>query len=124
MKTLIITGGNINKDFLKEYLLDYDNLIAVDGGLKTLYELNIIPNYIIGDFDTIDSNILNIYANNEKVKIYKYSAEKDCTDTDLAIKLATNLESTQIYIIGGIGSRIDHTLGNIHAILKATKKRY
>lgn len=116
--TLIVTGGNINEQFLKTRLKNCNNIIAVDNGLKILHELNVLPNYIVGDFDTIDNNILKEYEKNESVQICKYSPQKDYTDTDLAIDLAIKIKSNNIYIIGAIGTRIDHVLGNIHALFQ------
>jgi len=120
--TLIVTGGNINKQFLKIHLQNCNNIIAVDNGLKVLHELNILPNYIVGDFDTIDDKILKQYEQNKNVQICKFPPEKDYTDTDLALNLAIKLESDNVYIIGAIGTRIDHTLGNIHALYQTLEK--
>ncbi len=65
MKTLIVTGGKINKNFLKNHLKlnKYDIIIAVDKGLETLDILSIKPDFIVGDFDSIDKNILEKYDN-------------------------------------------------------------
>ena len=67
MATLIVTGGKINKKFLKKHLQTnkYDIIIAVDKGLESLDKLNIIPNYIVGDFDSIDKNVLEKYKNSK-----------------------------------------------------------
>ncbi len=118
MKTLIVTGGNVNKDFLLETMneIKFETIIAVDNGLKILNEINVKPNHIVGDFDTVDEKILNIYSNNETIKIHKYNPIKDNTDTDIAIKLAIELNSDKIIILGGIGTRIDHVLANIHIL--------
>jgi thiamine pyrophosphokinase len=100
MKTLIITGGSININFAKEYLKKYSfNLVIVaDKGLEAAYKMDILPNYIIGDFDSVNKNILNKY-NNTKVKIIKLNPEKDYTDTHMALKLAIEEKSTDITII-------------------------
>ncbi len=124
MKTIIVTGGNINKDFLEQTLLNYkyDNIIASDKGLEILDKCNIKPNYIIGDFDSLNKNILKKYLNDKTIKIIELNPEKDYTDTHMALKLAIDIKSTKISIIGAIGSRIDHTLANIN-ILKETLEK-
>ena len=68
METLIIAGGDINKRYLKKYYEEHSkkNIIAVDKGLEILYELNIEPNHIVGDFDSVDTKILQYYQNNDK----------------------------------------------------------
>ena len=117
IKTLIVSGGNVQKDFFDEIYLKnkFDYIIASDRGLEILDKFDIKPNYIIGDFDSIDRKILNKYINTE-VEIKELNPEKDYTDTHMAIKLAKELNSKQITIVGGIGTRIDHTIANIHVI--------
>ena len=123
MKTLIITGGNVNISFTKEYLKKYsfDLIIAVDKGLETVDKLNIKPNFIVGDFDSIDKDILKKYENSN-FKIVKLNPIKDFTDTHTAVNLAIKNSATEITIIGGIGTRIDHTLSNIHILKEALDK--
>jgi len=123
-KTIIISGGNINKDFLENEISkgNYKNIIAVDKGLEILDTCKIKPNYIIGDFDSLNENILEKYINDNSVKIIKLNPEKDFTDTHMALKLAIELESTEVTIIGAIGTRIDHTLANIHILKEPLEK--
>ncbi|MBO5478923.1 MAG: thiamine diphosphokinase [Clostridia bacterium] len=123
MNTLIVSGGNIDLNFLQNYYSNNTNqtIIAVDKGLEALYKLRILPNHIVGDFDSIYIKTLEYYTNNPNIQIHKYIPEKDYTDTDIALNLAINLRSSNITIIGATGSRIDHTLANIH-ILTSTLK--
>ncbi len=123
MNTLIVTGGEINKNFLKKHLKinKYDIIIAVDKGLETLDTLNTKPNYIVGDFDSIDKTILRKYENTQ-IEIIKLNPEKDLTDTHSAINLAIELKSKKIIIIGAIGTRLDHTIANIHILKLAIDK--
>lgn len=116
MKTLIVSGGNIDILFLEDILKEkYDYIIAVDKGIEALHELNIKPNYIVGDFDSVNKKIIDIYRN-ENIPIQEHNPEKDYTDTELGIKLAISLKATKISIVGGIGTRLDHTLANIHIL--------
>lgn len=123
MDTLIVTGGTTDKNFIKKHLETnkYDIIIAVDKGLEVLATLKIEPNYIVGDFDSINQAILNQYEN-MKDKIIKLNPEKDLTDTHSSINLAIELKSTNILILGAIGTRIDHTIANIHILKIAMEK--
>lgn len=123
MKTLIITGGKINKNFLEKHLKQnkYDIIIAVDKGLESLDKLHMAPDYILGDFDSINKSVLEKYKD-KNIKIKKLNPEKDFTDTHVAISLAIELDSTEITLIGAIGTRIDHTLANIHILKEALDK--
>lgn len=118
MNTLIITGGNIKKDFLQQVLKEneYDKIIAADRGLEILNKINVKPDYIIGDFDSVNKEILEQYKN---IPITHLKPEKDFTDTHMALKLAVEKGANKISIVGAIGTRFDHSIANIH-ILKET----
>ena len=117
MQTLVVTGGKINKNFLKNNLKanKYDIIIAVDKGLEIIDELGIKPTYIVGDFDSINKIILKKYTNSN-IEIQRLIPEKDFTDTESALELAKKVRSKSITIIGGIGTRLDHTIANIHIL--------
>lgn len=121
IKTLIVSGGNIEKEcFNKIYQNSkFDNIIASDRGLEALDKYDVMPNYIIGDFDSIDKHVLDKYINNRDIVIKELNPEKDYTDTHMAIKLAIELKSEDITILGAIGSRIDHTISNINILKEA-----
>lgn len=124
VETIIISGGNITEEFTRKVVSnkEYKNIISVDKGLEILDKCNIKPNYIIGDFDSLNKDILKKYLDDKKIKIIELNPEKDYTDTHMAIKLAIELNSTNITIIGAIGTRIDHTLANIHIMKEALEK--
>lgn len=122
IKTLIVSGGIVEDNILEIFKNEFDYIIASDRGLEELDKINIMPNYIIGDFDSIDKKILDKYINNKNVVIKKLNPEKDYTDTHMALKLAIELKSTEITIIGALGTRIDHTIANIHILKEALEK--
>jgi len=120
LETLIIAGGDIHSEILLKYAITQQekNIIAVDKGLEALYQYGIIPNHVVGDFDSVDIEILKFYQNYEQVIFHSYNPQKDNTDTDIALRLAISneLNSSNITIIGALGKRIDHTLSNIHIL--------
>lgn len=127
MRTLIINGGNISDDFASLYIKNnkFDKIIAVDGGLSFANRMELIPDYIVGDFDTVPEFVLEQY--NGKSEIIRFNPEKDNTDSDLAIRLACDIASSEIVIIGATGRRIDHTIANIELLtipLKAGIQAY
>lgn len=75
-----------------------------------------IPNHVVGDFDSVDAEILKFYQNKSQVIFHKYNPEKDNTDTDIALQLAIQLNSSDVTIIGALGKRMDHALSNIHIL--------
>ena len=122
MKTLIVTGGAINKEVLIKNIENnkFNNIIAIDRGLEILEEIEIMPTHIVGDFDSIKNiDMLNKYKN---VLIQKLNPEKDYTDTDTGMELAINLNSKEVIIIGATGTRLDHTIANIQNMKKMLNK--
>ena len=117
---IIISGGSLNTAWLKEWLNTnkYNLIIAVDKGLEALDLLNIEADYIIGDFDSIDTNVLKKYNKN----VIKLNPEKDFTDTHEGLKLAISLECEKVDIVGAIGTRIDHVLANINILKEPLEK--
>ncbi|MBO5278471.1 MAG: thiamine diphosphokinase [Lachnospiraceae bacterium] len=117
-RTLIISGGRTDKDFALSFLSDrqYERIIAVDGGLRVLRELKLMPTDIVGDFDTVEPELLALYENNENIVIRRFNPQKDDTDSEIAVNMAIDYGSSRIDILGASGSRLDHTLGNIRLL--------
>ena len=124
MNTLIVSGGEIDLNFFKNLINEnkYDTIIASDKGLEILDKLSVIPRYIIGDFDSINQEILNKYLDRKDIEITRLNPIKDYTDTHMALKLALDIKSNCITIVGAIGTRIDHILGNINVLKEALDK--
>lgn len=120
-RALLISGGHINNNYMKLYLegRHYDIVIAIDGGLEKADELGIMPTHIVGDFDTVSQEILSKYEDNDKIEVIRLLPEKDFTDTQSAINTALENQCTHIEIIGGTGTRLDHTIANIHTLQMA-----
>lgn len=125
METLIVAGGEINREELIKYSKEKkgQNIIAVDKGLEELYQLKIIPNHVVGDFDSVSTAVLQYYQNNPKIIFHQYNPKKDNTDTDIALKLAIELNSSAITILGALGKRMDHAIANIHILKYALEAK-
>lgn len=86
-----------------------DVMIAADGGYDILTGTKIIPDILLGDFDSIEKIP-------DHKEIIKHPTEKDDTDTFLAYKLGFEKGYRNFVIFGGIGGRIDHTIANIRTL--------
>ncbi|MBC8631044.1 thiamine diphosphokinase [[Eubacterium] tenue] len=116
MKACILLNGEVdNLNYIKDIIdnNDYRYIICADGGAKHLYKLNIVPNYIIGDLDSLEESIINYYKN-KGVDFKKFPKRKDETDAQLCIHLAKDLKVSEIHLLGALGGRIDHTIANIN----------
>lgn len=121
MHTVIVSGGNIQEDFALSFLKEvpWDKLIAADRGLEFLWGRGIMPTHIVGDFDSNDPTVLERYRGCPEIQIRTFNPVKDATDTQIAVELALELGSAKITILGGMGSRLDHTLGNVQTLALA-----
>lgn len=91
-------------------------IIGVDKGLEFLYRNKILPDYIVGDFDSISEEILSYYRDETKVPIREYNPVKDASDTEIAIRLAITLGCDRMIILGGTGNRLDHVWANVQSL--------
>ena len=117
-RCLIITGGPIDLGFARSYLSGegFDRVIAVDRGLNAAWALGIVPDVIVGDFDSADPAALADFRRREHIVWEVHQPEKDDTDTELAIKRAAAMGAGYIALLGATGGRLDHLLGNIHLL--------
>lgn len=121
MRTGIVGNGQINDlENFKKVLCTHDHLICADGGATHLNNIGVLPDIMIGDFDSIKSEELYFYKENG-VEIISHPADKNATDMHLAVSLAIERGFTQIEIFGGTGFRIDHMMANIF-LLEYMKK--
>ena len=112
MKRCIIVGGaDINNySFIREKLCADDYVIFCDSGLKHMEHLQLKPSLIVGDFDSHENPHLD-------VETIVLPCEKDDTDTVFAVKEAVKRGFDDFLLIGVVGARLDHTLGNISILL-------
>ena len=112
MKRCIIVGGaDINNyEYIKSRLSEDDFIIFCDSGLKHLESLQVNPGLIVGDFDSHENPQLD-------VETIVLPCEKDDTDTVYAVKEAIKRGYDCFLLIGVVGARLDHTLGNVSILL-------
>lgn len=122
MRVLIVSGGSPpSRELLTKEANKANLIIAADSGGEILYKHSILPNIILGDFDSIDKDILAFYKSREN-DIYIYPPEKNFTDTELAFEKALEVNAKEIVILGATGSRLDHVLGNLGLLYRGLSK--
>ncbi|HOJ11253.1 MAG TPA: thiamine diphosphokinase [Clostridiales bacterium] len=122
LKALIVCSGKYEDySFYSSYIKDSDFIICVDGGASHIRKMGATPHLLLGDFDSIDLEDYN-YFSDLGVEIKEFPREKDETDTELAVDYAVNAGCREVTIIGGIGTRFDHTLANIFLLKKMLNK--
>lgn len=112
MKRCVIVGGAdiSNYSFIRQMLRADNYVIFCDSGLKHLAQLQVQPGLIVGDFDSHENPHL-------AVETIVLPCEKDDTDTVYAVKEAVKRGFDDFLLVGVVGERIDHTLGNVSILL-------
>lgn len=84
---------------------------AADAGYKLASEMNLEPNFVLGDFDSAEQPNLS--------SVIVFPKEKDQTDSELALDFGVSRGYTSIWFIAPFGGRIDHTIANINLLTYA-----
>ena len=110
MKSYIFIGGEVDSSAIESPIPESALVIAADSGYDNAKKLGLAEkcDFIVGDFDSTKER-----AFPSRAKIIRVPAEKDETDTQLAINTALDCGADELYIVGGLSGRLDHTLANI-----------
>ncbi|MBE6694201.1 MAG: thiamine diphosphokinase [Ruminococcaceae bacterium] len=108
MRAFIYTGGKVFVENITEHPRGGDIKIAADAGYNTAKLLGVTPDILVGDFDSLGD-----IPEEKGMKVHQVPAEKDLTDTQIAVELAIGSGANEIFIIGGLSGRLDHTLSTL-----------
>ena len=115
---IIVANGAFPKSGIPKDILDKSKtIIACDGAANTLDENNYRIDAIIGDLDSIRSDIKDKYDD----IIYQYPDQSE-NDLRKAIEFLISNNVKEASIIGATGKREDHTIGNIFSLSKFCSK--
>ncbi len=117
MRRCVIVGGAEIRDYaaVRAYLKEDDYCVFCDCGLRHRAGLGIEPDLIVGDFDSFDRP-------DTEIETIVLPREKDDTDTVFAAKEALRRGFRDFLLVGVMGGRMDHTLGNV-AILQMLREQ-
>lgn len=122
-KCYVIGAGDLTVGELS--VADEDFVIAVDGGLSYCGILNVEPDIIIGDFDSLsegECQAVSLLKEEIPERIITLPCEKDDTDMLAALKYGLSKGYDDFRIYGGMGGRFDHTFANIQCLLYLKKQ--
>lgn len=117
MRAFIYAGGSILADNITEHPKGDDLCIAADAGYRNAQALGERVNILIGDFDSLGA------IPEGDMEVLQVPAEKDLTDIQIAVETALARGADEIILIGGLGSRMDHSLSTL-AILEDLRERH
>lgn len=107
---LVCNGTLDHSEKMRERIASFPMLVAVDGGTEHCWKLGLVPDYILGDFDSCPADILEHFA---QVPRKKFPRLKDKTDLELALDAFLDPHMQEITLFAASGERLDHTLNNV-----------
>lgn len=99
------------------YILGGQKILAADGAAENLIKIGLIPDYIIGDFDSIDINLLKNFPKDNLIEI----EEQDTNDFEKNLKFAKSKGYKNILIVGIHGGDYEHSLINWSVLSRYSK---
>lgn len=116
-KCIIIANGKAPRKSVLEYLVQqgYTKIICADGGANSAMRLGIVPDFIIGDLDSISERALKYFGS--KSEIFRVPRQND-TDVEKCLKFAIRKGYKEAVLVGVTGDRLDHTFCNLGIVLK------
>lgn len=115
-QALIFIGGDPPHANALDFAEPDALVIAADSGWEHAVAANRTPHVLIGDMDSITPEHLNA-ARSRNVDIIEHPADKDHTDTELALQFAESLKYESIHVLAGGGDRFDHVLSMVHSLV-------
>ena len=115
-KCVVVGGATIeNYEFVRKHIHEADYVIYCDCGLSHMKKLGALPSLIVGDFDSHE----NPHMDTETIVL---PTEKDDTDTVYAVKEGIKRGFTEFILVGVLGNRFDHSLGNLAILMMLEAK--
>ena len=119
---LFVSGGRApSREFFLN-VADGRKIFCIDKGIEICKACAVVPNFLIGDFDSAENSAVD-WAREKNIPVEKYPAEKDFTDTQLALNRAAEIFGEHVALLTGIfGGRFDHLYSNIFTCAALNRK--
>lgn len=118
-RMIIVANGNLSESLLQE-IGNTDTVIGVDRGAYWLLIHGVVPHIAVGDFDSCTTKEL-AEVKKKVADVRMFDAEKDYTDTELALEVALEKKPQEIVLLGVVGTRMDHTLATISLLERSLR---
>jgi thiamine pyrophosphokinase len=112
---VIITGGSPLAGGIGAHLPADRFVIAADSGLDHAIAAGITPDLVVGDLDSVSAHGV-AWARGRNIPFEVYPADKDLTDTQIALGAAWSRQLLHVLLIGGGGDRLDHSTSALTAL--------
>jgi thiamine pyrophosphokinase len=113
MRAIIVGGGQAMDDSSwRPWIREGDLLIGADGGAGQALRWGLVPQYVIGDMDSLSERARQALEARGS-QFMDHPRAKDETDLELALSFAAKQGAQEIILLGALGGRLDHTLSNL-----------
>lgn len=110
---LIFANGTLQQpERVKRLAAQADIIIAADGGLAHIQTLDLKPDLLIGDLDSVTPGQVR-WVEEQGAEVRRFPQDKNETDLELALLAAASTDPRRIIITAALGGRLDQTLANI-----------
>ena len=123
-KYVIFLNGEYkySQEFMDKLISENTVCFCADGGANFAFKYGKMPEVIVGDLDSIEKGVLEHYEK-KNVLMKKFPKDKDFTDFELILEEISKIEKNRnylkkIFVVGGLGKRIDMTLSNLFLMEK------
>ena len=116
-RAIVFLNGELRgrKEFYHNYINARDTIFCADGGAQYTYQLNLMPDLILGDLDSLSEELIKFYKQHN-VKFNQFPSEKDKSDTQLLLETIIDKGYKEIVLLAALGGRFDHTLANLYLL--------
>lgn len=115
---VVIVGGGLLGEWALQEIGDKDYVIGADRGAMFLIRHGIKPDLAVGDFDSVSEDERTLIRNQSREIAECDAFDKDLTDMEMAFDRAMAREGKEIVLLGALGTRMDHSLANVHLLRK------
>ena len=113
--SVILNGQMPTDDTIINQITNSDYIIAVDGSVNKLFDLQIIPDVIIGDLDSLQN------IKNKNIELVE-TPDQNKTDFRKTLEWCIEKNILNISIFGISGESEDHFLGNYYTLSDFSEK--
>lgn len=113
MRGLLFTGGEQPDMAVALRLIrNHDFVIAADSGFDAAHSAGMVPDLVVGDMDSVDRK--DILESMPRERVERWPADKDLTDTEIALAELERRGIREVTLVGGSGGRLDHLFAVIN----------
>jgi len=111
LAAVFLDGDYEDVAYYREWARAADLVVAADGGGRFLAAAGVVPDALVGDFDSLDEEAVAA-AGRRGARVVRHPVRKDQTDGELAVDEALREGAGELVLAGALGA-LDHVLGHL-----------